>query len=96
MRTVETETYRGFSIIDFGHYLLVMEEGEVDYEQEPFGSVQDARAKIDRHLKFFPLIQSFDIAYSDESVVGSLMALKTHQGRSCLGSPLVLACRPIP
>lgn len=48
MRTVET--YRGFSIIDFGPYLLVMEEGEVDYEQEPFGSIQDARAKIDRHL----------------------------------------------
>jgi hypothetical protein len=37
-------------IYDFGPYFLVIQENDVDYEQEPFASVQEARAKIDRHL----------------------------------------------
>ena len=44
------ETYRGFDIMYFPPYYFVMKNGGYNYEKEPFFSVREAKAKIDRHL----------------------------------------------
>jgi (2Fe-2S) ferredoxin len=41
--------YKGFDICDWGPYLLVIEEGDYDWHQVPFFSVDDAKALIDNH-----------------------------------------------
>ncbi len=43
-------TYRGYHIVQFTDYFVVIAENDCEYQQEPFWSVDEAKAKIDRHL----------------------------------------------
>lgn len=63
--------YRGYTISEMHGRFLVVANGSCDYEQEPFDTVDDAKAKIDRHLDSgepFRLGEESDAAYQGRLV----------------------------